>query len=111
MAWTGRSAELIERAADAPFTEPHDRSRVRLLRALARLESGEPTAAELLEEIARSPEAPEQSRAHAWWVLAAIARQNGDTPLSRTRLQRARELVDPEDEAVLSRIDEALATP
>jgi hypothetical protein len=111
VAWTGRAAELLERAADAPFTEPHDRSRVRLLRALARLEHGDPTAAELLEEIARSTEAPDQSRAHAWWVLAALARQDGDTPLSRSRLRQARELVDPEDEAVLARIDEALATP
>jgi hypothetical protein len=105
--WTHRAAALLELAAEAPFSDPDDRVRVRLVRALGRLERGGSGAEALLAEVADDEQAPAQPRAHALWVLAALA--HDDPERSRALLGRARALVDPEETAVLARIDAALA--
>ncbi len=107
--WGARAADLLDEAVTAAFADPDDRYRVRLLRGLSRLERGLPDAADHLREVAADDDAPEASRVHALWVLAALAQSGDDPSQRRVLLKRALGLVDDEEEDVRAKLQAALA--
>jgi len=109
--WYQTGRQLLEVASAAPFADPDHAVQVRLLLALRRLEDGEPEAADLLEEVARSSTADARIVTHARHVLAGMRIRAGDAGGARYWFEQALASVDPDEEPTIAeRLRSEIAT-
>jgi hypothetical protein len=98
VSWKRTALRLLRAAVAGPFHDPDHAVQVKLLLGLRLVEDGLPEAADVLEEVARSPDADAHTATHARHFLAELANEAGDVEGTRYWLGQALESVDPDDD-------------
>jgi hypothetical protein len=88
--WTDRTRQLLEAALDVSFADPANAHRVRILLGHLYVDAGEEAlAAAVLEDVTTGPDAQDDTRIHARWMLAGLCQRNDDLEGAREWLREA----------------------
>lgn len=99
--WSERADVLLARAVDAPFADPISHAQVRLLSGQQSAAADPDRARPLLEAVVEA-EVPHPLQVQAAFVLARIAEAAADAPAAVMWLTRALDLVEDEDDPMVS---------
>ncbi|MCB9665596.1 MAG: hypothetical protein H6732_15910 [Alphaproteobacteria bacterium] len=107
--WDDHTEPLLEAAARAPFADPDNLGRVRLVQVLRLLAVDESAAPGVVDGLLAGPALDPQTRTHLLWIGAHLDREAGRLDRAIARLEEAKGLVDEADEPeIAARIASAL---
>lgn len=97
--WSDRADPLLDAAAVAPFSDPDNRGRVRLLLVFRALDAGaDQDAADRIDALLAEGPWDHETQVQAWYIGAQLDRARGDVARALARLDQALEAVDADEE-------------